>query len=133
MIVCKSLKKATFREETRGFLIDRNSSTIVVVNFSQGGEGMVNKLKRQLFFLVCIAFLAVSWVSADEYNGTMDLFESSPVLKPYFDNSFGYAVFPRVGKGEVMNELEALKRGKAIFDFGIDGKNSGALLIRMEN
>ena len=34
---------------------------------------------------------------------------------------------------EVMNELEALKRGKAIFDFGMDGKNSGALLIRMEN
>ena len=34
---------------------------------------------------------------------------------------------------EVMNELKALKRGKAIFDFGMDGKNSGALLIRMEN
>ena len=34
---------------------------------------------------------------------------------------------------EVMNELEALKRGKAIFDFGMDGKNSGAFLIRMEN
>ena len=36
-------------------------------------------------------------------------------------------------KEEVMNELEALKRGKAISDFGLDGKNSGALLIRMEN
>ena len=36
-------------------------------------------------------------------------------------------------KEEVMNELEALKRRKAIFDFGIDGKNSGAFLIRMEN
>jgi hypothetical protein len=34
---------------------------------------------------------------------------------------------------EVMNELKALKRGNAIFDFGMDGKNSGALLIRMEN
>ena len=34
---------------------------------------------------------------------------------------------------EVVNELEALKRGKAIFDFGMDGKNSGAFLIRMEN
>ena len=34
---------------------------------------------------------------------------------------------------EVMYELETLKRGKAIFDFGMDGKNSGALLIRMEN
>ena len=62
---------------------------------------MVYKLKRKLFFLICIAVFSVSWVSADEYNGTMDLFESSPVLKPYFDNSFGYAVFPRVGKGGV--------------------------------
>ena len=34
---------------------------------------------------------------------------------------------------EVIIELEALKRGKAIFDFGLDGKNSGALLIRMGN
>ena len=49
-----------------------------------------------------MSFLTTSWVSAEEYNGTLDLFESSPVLKPYFDNSFGYAVFPRVGKGGVI-------------------------------
>ena len=37
-------------------------------------------------------------VSADNYDGTMDVFESAPELQPYFDNAFGYAVFPRVGK-----------------------------------
>ena len=36
-------------------------------------------------------------------------------------------------RDEVMNELEALKRGKAILGFEMDGKNSGALLIRMGN
>ena len=37
-------------------------------------------------------------VSADNYDGTMDVFESAPELQPYFDNAFAYAVFPRVGK-----------------------------------
>ena len=36
-------------------------------------------------------------------------------------------------KEEVMNELEALKRAKAILDFGMDAKNSAAILIRLEN
>ena len=37
-------------------------------------------------------------VSADNYDGTMDVFESAPELQPYFDNAFAYAVFPTVGK-----------------------------------
>ena len=63
---------------------------------------MFNQIKSRLSFLICMSFLTTSWVSAEEYNGTLDLFESSPALKPYFDNSFGYAVFPRVGKGGVI-------------------------------
>ena len=63
---------------------------------------MFNQIKSRLSFLICMSFLTISWVSAEEYNGTLDLFESSPALKPYFDNSFGYAVFPRVGKGGVI-------------------------------
>ena len=34
---------------------------------------------------------------------------------------------------EVMRELMVLKREEAILDFRMDGKNSGALLIKMEN
>lgn len=37
-------------------------------------------------------------VFADNYDGTMDVFESAPELQPYFDNAFAYAVFPTVGK-----------------------------------
>ena len=60
---------------------------------------MVNKLKRQLFFLICISVLAVSWVSADEYNGTMDLLNprqfSSPILIIPSDTQF----FQELGRG----------------------------------
>ena len=63
---------------------------------------MLNKIKGRLSFLICLSVLTIPWVAAEEYNGTLDLFESSAALKPYFDNSFGYAVFPRVGKGGVI-------------------------------
>ena len=32
----------------------------------------------------------------------MDVFESSPDLKAYFDNAYGYAVFPTVGRGGIV-------------------------------
>ncbi|MFO7713338.1 YSC84-related protein, partial [Desulfosarcina sp.] len=36
---------------------------------------------------------------ADEYTDTVEVFAKSPVVKPFLDNSYGYAVFPTVGKG----------------------------------
>jgi len=36
---------------------------------------------------------------ADKYAGTIDIFKQSPTVKPFFDNCYGYAVFPVVGKG----------------------------------
>jgi lipid-binding SYLF domain-containing protein len=42
-----------------------------------------------------------SFSFSDNYDGTMDVFESSPDLKPYFDNAYGYAVFPNVGRGGI--------------------------------
>ena len=38
----------------------------------------------------------------------------------------------KIIRSEVIKELEILKREKTIFDFKTDGKNSGALLVRME-
>ncbi len=38
---------------------------------------------------------------ADRYDGTLDVFESAPELQPYFDNAYGYAVFPTVGKAGI--------------------------------
>ena len=40
-------------------------------------------------------------VHADSYATTIDVFKKSDAVKPFFDNSCGYAVFPTIGKGGV--------------------------------
>ena len=52
--------------------------------------------------MLIVLLLGGMQVFADNYDGTMDVFESAPELQPYFDNSFAYAVFPKVGKVGVM-------------------------------
>ena len=55
---------------------------------------------RKLLLLLLITCHPFSF--ADSYDGTLDVFESSPELKPYFDNAYGYAVFPTVGRGGIV-------------------------------
>lgn len=57
-------------------------------------------MMRKLLLLLLITFHPFSF--ADSYDGTLDVFESSPDLKPYFDNAYGYAVFPKVGRGGIV-------------------------------
>lgn len=38
-------------------------------------------------------------VRADQYSDTIDLFKQSPIVQSFFNNCYGYAVFPTVGKG----------------------------------
>ena len=52
----------------------------------------------RLYLLFVFLALPLS-VHADKFDGTIDLFESSPSVKPFFENSYGYAVFPSIGKG----------------------------------
>ena len=47
---------------------------------------------------VALAFF-LSTAQADKYTGTIDIFKASEAVKPFFDNAYGYAVFPVVGKG----------------------------------
>ena len=49
--------------------------------------------------LVCFVLLLSPVLKADSYAGTLDVFESAPALKPFFENAYGYAVFPTVGRG----------------------------------
>ena len=60
-------------------------------------------------FVPAVLFMAaMAWVSssalADEekekdYSSTIDKFKSSEQVKPFFENAYGYAVFPLIGKG----------------------------------
>jgi lipid-binding SYLF domain-containing protein len=49
-----------------------------------------------------ILLMAVAWGSsahADKFTDTIDIYKKSPSVKPFFENSYGYVVFPTVGKG----------------------------------
>jgi len=59
-------------------------------------------MKRILVFLVIAIFSAV-WNNAvaaeiEDYSSTINIFRQSPATQKYFDNSYGYAVFPTIGK-----------------------------------
>ena len=53
-------------------------------------------MKHLLFALLLVCH---SSAFADRFAGTIDVFETDPALKPYFENAHGYAVFPTVGRG----------------------------------
>jgi lipid-binding SYLF domain-containing protein len=38
---------------------------------------------------------------ADQYDDTISIFKKSEAVKPFFENCYGYAVFPTVGKGGI--------------------------------
>jgi len=44
-------------------------------------------------------WLGGSAASADEFSDTIDVFKSAGESASFFNNSYGYAVFPSVGKG----------------------------------
>lgn len=50
--------------------------------------------------LVQICFL--SSAMADDYTDTIDVFLKSAAVKPFFNEAYGYAVFPAVGKGGII-------------------------------
>jgi len=57
-------------------------------------------MKRSLGILtgaVLLMFAAMSW--ADDYSETIQLFKEAGASHAFFDNSYGYAVFPGIGKG----------------------------------
>ncbi len=60
-------------------------------------------MKRSgLLVALVMSFVALSPLhAAEDYSATINVFKTSPVAKPYFDNAYGYAVFPTIGKGGI--------------------------------
>lgn len=59
----------------------------------------MNVLTRRLFALL-LGGLAASFVQADDsYAETIRVFKSAGESSKFFDKSYGYAVFPTIGKG----------------------------------
>ncbi len=62
---------------------------------------MMNRL-RGLFVLVISVFVVYPTSSlADEYKDAIKVFRDSPVVQPYFKKSYGFAIFPTIGKGGI--------------------------------
>ena len=55
--------------------------------------------------LICFMVTVITGIAspgwADHYADTLALFKKSPEVKQFFDDSYGYAVFPTVGKGGI--------------------------------
>jgi hypothetical protein len=51
-----------------------------------------------LFAALCLT-LAAAPIWADKYDDTIQLFKNAGQSTSFFDKSYGYAVFPTVGKG----------------------------------
>jgi len=58
---------------------------------------MVNRIFTSLLLMVLT--LGGSVASADEYSDTINVFKNAGESASFFDNSYGYAVFPSIGKG----------------------------------
>jgi lipid-binding SYLF domain-containing protein len=57
-------------------------------------------LKGSLGILAGAALMLCALVArADDYSETIDLFKNAGASKEFFQNSYGYAVFPGIGKG----------------------------------
>lgn len=59
----------------------------------------MKKLIALLTILTC-ALIALP-LHADEYDDVLKQFRESPAVEPYFKDSYGYALFPTIGKGAV--------------------------------
>ena len=59
----------------------------------------MNKLASFLAVVFAALVLMPAYVSADEYTQAAKVFRDSPVVAPYFKKSYGYAIFPTIGKG----------------------------------
>jgi len=59
---------------------------------------------RLPLFCACVLALAVGFTAAaraDEYDDTIQVFKEAGESGSFFDNCYGYAVFPTIGKGGI--------------------------------
>ncbi len=62
-------------------------------------------MKSFRFFILSAMMILVSnfanLAQADNYSNTIEVFKKSQAVQPFFENAYGYAVFPTIGKGGV--------------------------------
>lgn len=62
----------------------------------------MKSLKSALFLLIILSAGILPQISfADSYSDTISVFKQADATQPFFKSSYGYAVFPTVGKGGI--------------------------------
>ena len=62
-------------------------------------------MKKTILTLLSGLLLAIGIASnsgaqeVKDFSSTIEVFRQSPIVQPFFENSYGYAVFPTIGKG----------------------------------
>jgi lipid-binding SYLF domain-containing protein len=61
------------------------------------------KIFRFLVLLVITIFVSgfSGLAHADSYSNAIEVFKKSSAVQPFFENAYGYAIFPTVGKGGI--------------------------------
>ena len=77
---------------------------------------------KKALLIVMVAFALAPCLTAEaqevkDYTNTLNVFKSSPVVQPFFENCYGYALFPTVGKaafvvGGAYGEGQVYRGGK---------------------
>jgi lipid-binding SYLF domain-containing protein len=49
--------------------------------------------------LLALAAVVAQGAEAEDYSKTIKVFRDSAITRPFFENAYGYVVFPKVGKG----------------------------------
>jgi lipid-binding SYLF domain-containing protein len=75
----------------------------------------------RLFLLSLVLFLPITAVQADEYDDTLKVFREAGESGSFFDKSYGYAVFPTIGKagigiGGAYGKGRVFEQGKYVGD-----------------
>lgn len=55
------------------------------------------KISRLIMFILLALLSAIA--HADDYAETIKIFKTAESVRPFFSHSYGYAVFPKIGKG----------------------------------
>ena len=62
-------------------------------------------MKSFRFFILSAMMILVSdfanVAQADNYSNIIEIFKQSEAVQPFFENAYGYAVFPTIGKGGI--------------------------------
>jgi lipid-binding SYLF domain-containing protein len=62
----------------------------------------MNIYRLSVMLLLFFLFIALSVSAhADKFTDTIEIYKKSEAVQPFFNNAYGYAVFPTIGKGGI--------------------------------